>query len=117
MSNSDPIPELLPEEPTKDPNENEDANKDQFDSSLPPELRKLMEQTRQREEEAAAAEAAAQKEPSNLERSNTQVTSEVGQKDVHEEKTLIKDESGTQSKGETNVTEINKIRNLSFSHC
>jgi hypothetical protein len=52
----DPIPEPLIDESEKQTTENPE---DQFAASLPPELRKLMEQTKQREQEEAAAAAAA----------------------------------------------------------
>ena len=56
--------------------ENEDAAKEEFDPSLPPELRKIMEQNRQREEAAAAAAAAAAaqaaKEETMMDRAGTQ---------------------------------------------
>jgi hypothetical protein len=81
----DPIPEPLIDESAKQV-ENEDPNKDLFDASLPPELRKLMEQTRQREREEAAAAAAAaaadaqnNKEESIVDRSGTQIPSDENQ--------------------------------------
>ncbi len=55
----DPIPEALIDESVKIPTENEDDDKEQIDPSLPPELRKLMEQTKKREKEAKAIAAAA----------------------------------------------------------
>jgi hypothetical protein len=71
----DPIPEPFVDESAKAAEE--DANKDLFDASLPPELRKLMEQARQRDEATAAAAAAAEaqltKEGSVTDRSGTQV--------------------------------------------
>ncbi|CAF2588148.1 unnamed protein product [Rotaria sp. Silwood2] len=84
----DPIPEPYVDETEKQPTENEDSAKDQFDASLPPELRKLMEETKQREEAAAAAAAAAEaqanKENTMTDRSATQVASE----EIQDEKTL-----------------------------
>ena len=64
------------EESAKQATENNESTENQFDASLPPELRKLMEQTKQREEAAAAAEAAANKEHTLGDRSNTQTTAE-----------------------------------------
>jgi hypothetical protein len=55
----DPIPEPLVDESVKISTENEDDDKEQIDPSLPPELRKLMEQTKKREKEAKAIAAAA----------------------------------------------------------
>ena len=75
------MPEPIIEETVKDDAENEEATKEQFDPSLPPELRKLMEQAKQREKEIAAAAAAAaaaqaEKEKMALEQSNTHLTLE-----------------------------------------
>ena len=55
----DPIPEPFVDESAKQVTENVDDDKEQIDPSLPPELRKLMEQTKRREKEVAAAAAAA----------------------------------------------------------
>ena len=80
----DPVPESIIEETVKDDAENDEATKEQFDPSLPPELRKLMEQAKQREKEIAAATAAAaaaaaqaEKERTALEQSNTHLISEA----------------------------------------
>ena len=78
----DPVPESIIEETVKDDAENDEATKEQFDPSLPPELRKLMEQAKQREKEIAAAAAAAaaaqaEKERTALEQSNTHLISEA----------------------------------------
>lgn len=62
------------EDESKKVEEQEDPNKDQFDS-LPPELRKMMEQAKQREE-AAAAEAQQNADQSTTERSATQGTAD-----------------------------------------
>ena len=62
------------EDESKKVEEQEDPNKSQFDS-LPPELRKLMEQAKQREE-AAAAETQQNNDQSMMERSATQGTAE-----------------------------------------
>jgi len=76
FSRVDPIPEPFVDESAKQAKENEATAQDQFDASLPPELRKLMEQAKQREDEAAAAAAAAEaqlnKEESMIDRSGTQ---------------------------------------------
>lgn len=60
------------DESAKQSTENDDANNDQFDSSLPPELRKLMEQSKQREREEAAAAAAAEAQNKDETTSGTQ---------------------------------------------
>jgi hypothetical protein len=63
------------DESAKQPTDNQASYQEQFESSLPPELRKLMEQTKQREEAAAAApaaEAQGSKEDTTIDRSGTQ---------------------------------------------
>ncbi|CAF1666974.1 unnamed protein product, partial [Didymodactylos carnosus] len=47
MSIKDPIPEPLVEETPPDDDERKLTNENSFDANLPPELRKLMEQTKQ----------------------------------------------------------------------
>ncbi|CAF4166320.1 unnamed protein product [Rotaria socialis] len=84
----DPIPEPYIDESEKKPAESNDPEKDLFDASLPPELRKLMEETKQREDEAAAAAAAAEAEANRentmTDRSATQVVSD----EAHDGKNL-----------------------------
>jgi hypothetical protein len=82
----DPVPEPFVDETAKAV-ENEDTAKDQFDASLPPELRKLMEQAKEREEAvaaAAAAEAQPNKEEPVIDQSGTQGSTDEKQdgKDV-----------------------------------
>ena len=78
----DPIPEPFVDESVKQVTEIVDDDKEQIDPSLPPELRKLMEQTKRREKEVAAAAAAA--------------AAEAAAAEAQALKDAMKDESGTQ---------------------
>jgi hypothetical protein len=62
------------DETAKEPVDPQASYQEQFESTLPPELRKLMEQTKQREEAAAAAEALLNKEDTTV---STQPSSDL----------------------------------------
>ena len=108
----DPIPEPLEDE-SKKAVENEDANKDQFDS-LPPELRKLMEQTKQREEAAAAAEAQQNNEQSMMERSATQGTAEESQAGKELTQTSLTNKDEKTFNGKFSLEKRTELINLCF---
>ena len=95
------------EESAKQAPENDQSTQDQFDSSLPPELRKLMEQTKQREEAAAAAELAANKENTTLgERSNTQGTADGAQLSKELTQASMKDKNNQKDDLASNGTKL-----------
>jgi len=103
----DPIPEPIVDESDK-AGENDDAPKDDFDTSLPPELRKLMEQAKQREE----AENQANKDDGLTDRSNTQANSEGVQDGKELTQTSLTDKGS--NKDEKSFNGNRSIANISF---
>ena len=96
------------EESAKQAPENDQSTQDQFDSSLPPELRKLMEQTKQREEAAAAAELAANKENALGDRSNTQGTADGAQLSKELTQASMKDKNNQKDDQASNGTKLRR---------
>lgn len=98
------------DESAKQAAENEQSTQDQFDSSLPPELRKLMEQTKQREEAAAAAELAANKENTLGDRANTQGTADAAQLSKELTQASMKDKNNQKDDLGSNGTKLRRRR-------